>query len=41
MKSKVSCKAFERGIYEEKCKSLDWKRVDEICDDFGKLIEED
>ena len=41
MKSKVSCKDFERGIYEEKCKSLDWKRVDEICDDFGKLVEED
>ena len=40
MKSKFSCKDFERGIYEEMCKSLDWKKVDEICDEFGELVEE-
>ena len=27
-------------LYEEKCKSLDMKRVDEICDEFGKIVQE-
>ena len=38
MKSKVSCRDFVNKFYEEKCKSLDMKRVDEICDEFGKLV---
>ena len=40
MKSKVSCRDFVNKLYEEKCKSLDMKRVDEICDEFGKIVQE-
>ena len=37
LKKKVSCKDFEKTIYEVKCQSLDWKNIDAVYCELKKL----
>ena len=30
LRNRVECRDFERKIYEEKCRAIDWKKIDEI-----------
>ena len=34
LKSKIKCSDYERNIYEKWSSAFDWRKIDEIFDDF-------